>query len=95
MSEKTITKIPNVNSIVVARGGKQVSPVKGKPFAFTATEIEDIERLSPGAIRDAVNEGVAEDDDGADAGGDDTQAPAEEKAKAPKGKRAADDLGGL
>ncbi len=70
MSNKLI-RIPNTNSIVVARpqeGGRndgkmgQVHPVKNKPFLFTQEEIDDITRLSPGALRKPINESEATSD---------------------------------
>lgn len=37
----TMLKIPNV-SVVVVRDGKPVTPALGKPFSFTAEEVEEI-----------------------------------------------------
>jgi hypothetical protein len=70
-----VSKIAVSGSIHVLRDGKTVRPTKGKPFLFSAAEVADIERLNPGAIRDAVNEGEAP----AEAASEDGKKPAKGK----------------
>ena len=50
-----ISRVP-VQSIVVVRDGKQVTPDLDKPFNFTAQEVEDIERVNPSAMRKPIVE---------------------------------------
>lgn len=54
-----ISRVP-VQSIVVVRDGKQVTPDLDKPFNFTAQEVEDIERVNPSAMRKPIVEKSAE-----------------------------------
>lgn len=53
-----ISRVP-LQSIVVVRNGKQVTPELGKPFGFTAQEVDEIEALNPAAIREPVVEKAA------------------------------------
>lgn len=70
-------RIP-VQTVVVVRDGKRVTPEIGKPYNFTDAEIADFDRLSPGAVRKPTNEA-----------GD--EAPAEKKPAAKAAdKKAAD-----
>lgn len=66
-----------VETIMVVRDGKQISPKIGEPFNFTAEELADIKRINPDAIRFPVSE-VAEEVD-------DTAATAAAAAAAAKG----------
>ncbi len=52
-------RIP-VNAVQVVRDGKLIQAPLGVPFDFTAGELEDIKRLTPGAVRAPVNEGADE-----------------------------------
>ena len=52
-------RIP-VNAVQVVRDGKLIQAPLGVPFDFTAGELEDIKRLTPGAVRAPVNEGTDE-----------------------------------
>lgn len=54
-----ISRVP-VQSIVVVRDGKQITPDLDKPFNFTAQEVEDIERVNPSAMRKPIVEKSAE-----------------------------------
>lgn len=45
-----------LKSVIIARDGKRLSPPIGKAFPFTAEEVEEIEKVNPTALRDAVNE---------------------------------------
>lgn len=49
-----------VQKIVLMRDGKRVIPPSGKPFEFTAKEIEEINAINPAAIRKPVQEVVVE-----------------------------------
>lgn len=87
MSEKLIKRVV-LSSIIVAReDGSQ--PEVGKVFSFTEQEIEDIERLTPTAIRKGVAEVTSDDDDDDADGDDDDAAPVKSKGKKAKGAAAA------
>lgn len=55
MAEKTISLIP-MQSVVVMRGGKPVTPELNKLFDFTESEVADIKQLNPEAVREPVDE---------------------------------------
>lgn len=64
-------RIP-VNKIIVHRDGKRFAPPLGKPFDFTAAELEDIKAVNPGAVRKVINES-ADAKDAKDAKDDKTE----------------------
>jgi len=49
-----------VESVVVVRGGKRVTPLLNKPFDFTDSEVRSLREQRPEAIREPVNEGHAD-----------------------------------
>lgn len=49
-----------VNTVIVKRDGKSFAPPIGKPFDFTQSELDDINRLMPNAVRKIVNETLDE-----------------------------------
>lgn len=64
MSKKPATTASTVRtvlqSVTVGRGGQVVSPSIGQPFEFTADEIEQIEKMNPGAVSTVVSLDVAD-----------------------------------
>lgn len=54
-------KIP-LHSVVVVRGGKQVTATPGEVFDFTQEEVDELAVIAPEALRDPVNEAPAEAD---------------------------------
>jgi hypothetical protein len=55
MAKKSNKKVV-LKRVIIGRGGKRMEPPIGKAFEFTDEELENIERVNPGALRDAVNE---------------------------------------
>lgn len=55
MSEKTFPRMV-LGTVVVVRDGKQKTPPIGEPFEFTQTELDDIARLTPSAVRKLTDE---------------------------------------
>lgn len=55
MAKKSNKKVV-LKRLIIARDGKRMEPPIGKAFEFTDEELENIERVNPGALRDAVNE---------------------------------------
>lgn len=53
------TRIP-VQTVIVHRDGKNIAAPIGKPFSFTDTELSDINKVNPGAVRHVVNEAPVE-----------------------------------
>lgn len=53
-----------LNTIFVKRDGKTIIPKLNQPFDFTTQELNDINRLMPGAVRKVINE--APDEPGAE-----------------------------
>lgn len=72
-------KIPLI-SITVHRDKKPVTPPVGRAFDFTVEEIDEIEQMMPGALRNPVNEAPV------------AAAPAAAEKPAAKGKGKSDDL---
>lgn len=54
-------RIP-VETIKVRRDGKPVIPTIGKPFDFTAEELDDINKVRPQAVRKLIMEEQPEDE---------------------------------
>lgn len=74
MAKSSLVRVP-VQSIVVRRGEKNVTPEIGKPFEFTKEEIDDLDVLKPKPFRDLIVEEAPE--------------PAEAPAPAPASTKAA------
>lgn len=72
-------RIP-VQTVIVVRDGKRVSPPIGKPFDFTKEELSNINDRNPDAIRKLTDESVQQND--GDDGDDDLDARQEAEAAA-------------
>jgi hypothetical protein len=48
--------------VIIGREGKRLEPPIGKAFEFTDEELENIERVNPTALREAVNEDAEADE---------------------------------
>jgi hypothetical protein len=55
MAKKSNKKVV-LKRVIVGRDSKRLEPPIGKAFEFTDEELENIERVNPTALRDAVNE---------------------------------------
>jgi hypothetical protein len=53
---------------IIVEAGERGQPEIGKPFNFTAEEVKDIKRMNPEALREPVNEGGNDDDEGSGSG---------------------------
>ena len=58
---KTLTRVP-MQSILVIRANKRVYPEIGKPFDFTAEEVEQIEAGAPEALSTMATVDVSQGD---------------------------------
>lgn len=77
MANKATKDISRVvaQSVTVVRDGERVTPPIGKPFPFTADELEFIDRANPAAVRKAVDESAPDTEtppEGGDTGTDDS-----------------------
>lgn len=71
-------------TVIVQREGKNFKPAIGKPFDFTADEIEEINNVMPSALRKPVNEEAAPE----------SKPPAAPQGKQPQGGKPQADKGG-
>lgn len=76
-----------VQTVIVFRDGQRIKPAIGEIFDFTQKELESINAMNPGALDRPVIEVDAEALDAAAAAK--AEAPAETKAAAKKGGKAA------
>ena len=75
-----------VQTVIVFRDGQRIKPTIGEIFDFTQKELESINKMNPGALDRPVIEVDAE---ALDAAAAKAEAPAETKAAAKKGGKAA------
>ena len=75
-----------VQTVIVFRDGQRIKPAIGEIFDFTQKELESINKMNPGALDRPVIEVDAE---ALDAAAAKAEAPAETKAAAKKGGKAA------
>lgn len=64
---KSVVLVP-VQTVVVHRDGKSVTPPIGQPFEFTADEAAQIKAMNPGAVTDVAvvpaEQAVKKEDEG-------------------------------
>jgi hypothetical protein len=80
--------VPTVG-VTVIRDGKRVTPPTGKPFNFTADEVEAVKKQLPTAFRAPVNESAEDVGEDATAPEQDASPSANKTPKRPAAEKAA------